>query len=122
MTRRAQKDPSDDSDNHPRAAPHGHDQSQPDPFRVELGEDEIGDPVLTFIDVRKPTARNPRERAALIYTLAAGLERQSNVVRGRWAVSVNVRDGRIVIEADAGAELRGAWELATGVLADFGFR
>ena len=92
------------------------------PFWIDLGETKIGDSLLQVVDTRDRRSRNRRELAIFVYALGAELEQRSNAVDARWTIATNVPDSQIAIETRGGAEAQDAWQLATDVLWELGFR
>jgi hypothetical protein len=92
-----------------------------DLFRLELGLTEAGSVRIQFRAA--PPARslygNERKLAALIYDLAAEIERRLDESDIRWAVSPEPFHARLDIELSEGEEADVAAEFVAGVLSDF---
>ena len=91
-------------------------------FLVEMGVTGAGSIRMQFRPA--PPLRSlyghERELAALIYNLAAELERRCNEVGVRWAISPEPFRGRLDIELGEDDDPEPAAELAAGLLSELG--
>jgi hypothetical protein len=90
-------------------------------FRTEIGRTPAGS-VRIHVRPANPKGRfdNHRQLAACIYELAAELERRSDDLRARWAISPEAFNSRIDVELGDGDDVEAATRLVTTVLADLG--
>jgi hypothetical protein len=89
-------------------------------YRAEVDRTPAGSPVIG-ISPTNPRGRygRPRQITAVVYEVAAELERRSDELDARWVVSPNAAGARIVIElVGHEGETARADEFIAGALAD----
>ena len=81
-------------------------------YRAELGATRIGDPTIKIIpNAQGHVSASERHVAACVYEVAAALERATQEIGGRWAISPFASDGRLVTELTKTDSPRRAREL-----------
>jgi hypothetical protein len=90
-------------------------------FRAELTRTPAGS-VRICVHRARPGGRSdsPRQVAAFIYDLAAELERRSDAIAARWAISPEAFNSRIDVELSEGEDAETATRFVVGVLGDLG--
>ena len=91
------------------------------PFYAKVGRTPAGSFRITI------SAKNPKDRAGsyrqlavCVYKLAAEMERRTEALGARWAVSPQVFDERIDVELGDNDDEQAAGRFVTSVLADMG--
>ncbi|MDL1948848.1 hypothetical protein FBQ97_03430 [Acidobacteria bacterium ACD] len=89
-------------------------------YRTELSLTEAGSPIVRIVPENPgaPSAHH-RQVAALVYELAAELERRSQEIRASWAISPEAWNGRLVLELGSRTEVGAADAFLQSVLGDF---
>jgi hypothetical protein len=67
-------------------------------YRARIERTVMGSPVLKIFAVDEREAPSHRQTAALLYELAANMERLSQVLEAHWCISPDPHNDRIVVE------------------------
>jgi hypothetical protein len=97
--------------------------AQRDGYRGDLGRTVSGNPILRIaaVDLRSPNAEH-RQLTALIYEIAAHMERCSQQLEVHWSIAPDVDNGQVVIELSGDHESALANELVANVMSQHGLR
>jgi hypothetical protein len=89
------------------------------PYRGVVGRTASGCPVLSVLPTT-PRSRQAEHRqvAALIYEIAADMERHSHQLQAHWTIAVDPEIGQVVIELTGEHEVDLATELVANVMND----
>ena len=69
-----------------------------DDYRARIERTVVGSPALKLFAVDEREAPSHRQTAALLYELAANMERLSQVLEAHWCISPDPHNDRIVVE------------------------
>jgi antitoxin (DNA-binding transcriptional repressor) of toxin-antitoxin stability system len=75
------------------------------PYHAEVGHTEIGSPVIRIVaHNRNAPSGHYRRMNAFVYELASEMEKRSEELGAKWAISPNASDARITLELANGNE------------------
>jgi hypothetical protein len=89
------------------------------PYCGVVGRTATGSPMLSVLpaDTRSRHAEH-RQVAALIYEIAADMERHSHQLQAHWTIAVDAENGQVVIELTGEHEVDLAAELVANIMTD----
>jgi hypothetical protein len=88
-------------------------------YRAEMGHTPAGSPLVKIIPTNpKGSHAGERQISACIYEIAAQMERASDELKARWAISAQPADSRITVELSTNGQPWVAETMIEKVLAE----